>query len=346
MNKYRRRMTAYKKKAVTKQTMNNMRTRRYRPKRTYRRKYTKKCGEGSMLCGTSYGQAFKLNQTFQAIDPAGENDIFWDKDGLIVTSPAEISTTALRASPDEIIGLRERKKFYKHWKITGVKYHFYKDAMAANNGAVGYANYVDKYDGLQSKVVYNPLDEDVPMPIDSTAFSQQYADWIVQQKGQLLPTLNGKKKNVYTKAYMNKLVTFTNGQNENEEKQLVPFPWLNSELNATLLSSDLYSTGLCNTYIPRVQISPLLNNPTFTLLRAQTLPGQNARARLSQRFQWYCRIQLFWRLKGKYYDKDLVPSPSNAPVPAPEDVVEFPLAPSQEMINAVCEDLKMSDDDN
>jgi len=320
--------------------MSMRRTRRYRPKRTYRRTY-RRVGEGSMICGSSYGQAFKLSQEFEAINPDGSGSTLWDQDGQIITAPGQyIRSTNLRAAPDEIIGLRERQKFYKHWKITGVKYHFYKDSMGANNGAVAYTNYIDKYDNLQSKVIYNPLDEATPNA-SSAAHDQALADWITQQKGQLLPTINGRKKNIYCKAMMNKKVVFTNGDGENEEKQLVRFPWLNSDLNATSQSSDIYTTGLCTAFIPRIQIATLLNNPTYSLLGDSTAPGGDARRRLSQRFQWYCRIQLFWCLKGKYYNAEL-----GRPFIKSEDIVEHPIAPTQAEIEAAIDDLKMSDDEN
>lgn len=321
-----------------------MRTRRYRPKRTYRRTYKKRCGEGSVLSGNSYGDARILPQQFRVTKTDG-SDFWCDQNGNKEQGVFPgLTVTSLNITPGDCIGLRQRALLYKHFRITGVKWHFYKDALDGNNGSVAYANYHGQWDGLESKVVYNPNLE-VPPTIGD--FSTSAAQYVTQQKGKMLPTLNGGKKNVWTKAMMNKEVLFLDTTSTStNSKQLVKFPWLNCEPG--LFGTTQYSTGHVNVYMPSVDITRLLNNPTDAVL-GQESGGEQAAVsieafrKLTQKYQWYVRPQIFWQVKGKYYDNAL--KNFDAPVRA-EDIVEHPfkMEPLSQEIDQLNEDLKMSSD--
>ncbi len=299
-----------KKKMMMKRKSVPNRTRRYRPRRTYRRTYKRsKCGEGSVLTGNSYGKNQKLFQVFKITDTNGTT-LFFNQDGTILTPPfVGFQITKLKTIPGDHIGLVQRFRTNKYWRITGVKYHFYKDSTSPNNGAIAYANYNDEYDNLHSKVVYNPNLDTPPDP--GLTFRREFGNWLTQQKGQLLPTLNKMKKNVYCKAMMNKLVKYQSidGQERNE-KQLVPFPWINTEISN--LGTTEYATGFCDAYMPVISLVPLLQNPSFALLGADSQQGLEARLRVAQKFQWYYRVQCFWQVKGKYYDNVTQVTPPSA----------------------------------
>lgn len=306
-----------------------MRSRRYRPKRTYRRTYRKKLGEGSCLSGTSYGEPVKISQVFKYVKADGV-PIFWNEEGVQVSTGFQ--ATDLKVIPGSHIGLYQRLSLYKHWRITGVKYHFYKDSLSPDNGAVAYANYAGDFDALHSKVVYDPTLG--PAPGVGSNNAQQFGNWITQQKGKLLPTLRGRKKTVFCKATMLKKVEYRTASVgvDQAEEQLVKFPWLSSDP----VQSSKYSTGSCTVYMPIIEIKPLLNNPTEVTLTGIGTAAEEARKLLSARFQWYYRPQLYWQVKGKYYDGLLAGVPDIAD--KSEDIVEFPIKTEN-----VEDDLAMSD---
>ena len=245
------------------------------------------------MFGSSETLATKLNQVF--VITVNGADVFFNQNGSIVGTPFPVQPTELTVQPTEAIGLVQQERVHKHWKITGVTYKFYKDALSSNNGAVATANYQGTFDGRHSKAVYDSINQPAPNSINS--YSGQFDQWITQQKGRLLNTLNGKKCNIYCPARINRqefLLAANGGYTPVDN--LIKFPWLNESIFSD--EGQGFRTGQLTCYIPIIRINPLLAN-TFNV---DTSAG---RSQLAQKFQWYVRPVIHWAVKGKYYDNVL-----------------------------------------
>lgn len=272
-------------------------TRRYRPKVTTRRqrKYKRACGESSVLFGSSFTQPQKLNQLFFA---GGSK---WDQDGAAVSDASlTMATTNLLVAPSECIGLQERANIYKYFKITGVEYQFYKDSLSPNNGAYATANYTGEWDNKHSKMVYNYAVNGTP---NITAYTPEAGEWISQQNGRMLPTLNGRKKKYRCKPYIRVFRTVNVfGSSGTDVSHTERYPWLNieSDLNKNL------DTGNVDCWMPEVTLTPLLQGAASTY----DLTTDTGRTQFSAPFQWYVRAKISWAVKGKFYKSDLAFPPS------------------------------------
>lgn len=271
------------------------RTRRYRPKRTYRRKfrrYNRSVGEGYPVASKSECAPSKISQTF-VIEDANGDDVIWNQDGDIIAPGAQpdLQFTQLSINPDDCIGLTWRKKISKLWKITGVKYRFYTDGLSPNNGSIAAANLDGSWDPRHCKVIYNSISQTIPVIF---SYSSDADLWITQQKGQIIPALYGRNKNVWVPAMTNKQIQLQlGGSSYTDVDNLIRFPWLSSSVN-----NQNMSTGKCIVSMPQIRIKPLLGSTYDTT----TVSG---RLQLSQKFQYYYRPVIYWKVKGKYYDAAL-----------------------------------------
>lgn len=317
--KYTKKFTPKRRMTMKKKTVNSVRSRRYRPKRTYRRKYRRTAvGEGHPMFGYAKLRPGALSQVF-VVNVAG-NDNYFDQSGNMLTpgSFSPIRATVLAVNPDDAIGLSVREGLNKHWRIKYVQYEFYKDAISANNGAIATANYEGSFDMNHSKAIYDSIN--IPAPITASGYSDELDLWLTQQKGTLLNTLSGKYKKVYCPAMINKRIQLKDGVGNYQGcDQLIKFPWLNNDTrtNAT------YTTGQLTCYVPLIRIKPLLGN-TFDI------NNKSDRLAIAQKFQWLVRTKIRWEVKGKYY-KDELATRRAPPIVSPEDLLD---------------DLKLSDDES
>lgn len=247
------------------------------------------------MFGKSETLATKINQVF--VITVNGVDTFFNQNGSLLTpgSFSPLSITELTVQPSEAIGLVQQEKVHKHWKLTGVKYMFYKDALSSNNGSIATANYQGDFGPRHSKAVYDSINQPVP---GIGGYNGQIDQWLCQQKGRVLPTLNGKRCNIWCSARINRqdFLLAANG-GFTPVDTLIKFPWLNETLDGGVEGGG-FRTGQLTVYMPVIRINPLLAN-TFNI------DTDFGRTQLAQKFQWYVRPVIHWAVKGKYYDNIL-----------------------------------------
>lgn len=252
-------------------------------------------GEGSVLNGVSYTTPQTLVQRFVS------GDVAWNSDGTDTAIDGfTLTSTSMSVKPSDCIGLYERVKLYKHFRITGVEYEFYKDALSSNNGSYATGQYADEWDNKHSKLVYNSMG-DVDLGAKA-AYSTKNDMWLVQSKGQLLPTLNGRKKRVRVKPWVLKTETYS-ATGSGTVSRLVRYPWL-----STANFQNELLTGDADVFIPAIYLNPLLGSTAGNY----DLSSADGRIAFSSPFQWLVRAKIRWQVKGKYYDYSAI---SNVPDP-------------------------------
>lgn len=296
-----------KAKMASKRKTTNTRRRRlpYPARRPMRMMKRRTPGVGSVIQGTSVTQPRLLNQLFTA------GGIKWDQDGAVLSgSTNTIEQTQLEVTPDQIIDLVERQRVNKEFRITGVTYEFYKDALSSNNGAYGSASLTGNWDNKHSKMMYNTAVNAVP---NIQNYSAQADEYLSQQRGVVLPTINGKRKfcRVRPKIRLFRNVN-TTGSSAVDISQVQNYPWLNIEDD---LEKNL-ATANCHVFIPEVSLLPLLdtNAGTYDL---NTDAGRKA---FAAPFQWLYRVHITWQTRGKYFDSSLAFPPPTDEVDAMADL--------------------------
>lgn len=282
------------KKSKPKRGMRKKTVRSRKPKRTIRKSYSR-CGEGSLLTGWSKCQAIKLAQIFAIEGNNGSITYYTNEGAQISGNPPEMLTqTRVQVTPSQAFGLTVQKSVHKHWRINGVKYQFYKDSLDPNNGSIASANYIGSFTPMHSKAIYDPLNDALPLN-KRLNYSAQLDQWLSQQKGELLPTLNGKKKTIYCKSMVQKSIKLLGTAGYTDQDNLIKFPWINSGVENTFYAGQL------SCYIPVIKLKPLLSTGIY-----DTATGPGLRT-FFQKFQWYVTPTIHWSVKGKYYTDDAIP---------------------------------------
>lgn len=278
------------------------RTRRYRPKRTYRRRYRKHT-ESSTLTGVSYGDVFRCNQLYQGrFNDTESGIVVFDSNGNIYTGPNTASVNRFWIFANDIIGLQERLKLYKQYRIKKIEYQFYKEGLSANNGMIGTADYIGNWTTGHSKVIYNYTDNLEP---DGRIYTQNLQLYIDQLRGRHLNTLTGRKKTIAFKPTIIENAQFDSTSDGNVTVQkLSRFPWL--DVKKSLNTPTNIACGRGYTFIPMVDFTMNINNNTIPL----DLTTQEGRLAAVRPFQWYCRPKITWEVRGKYYSYTLAETPT------------------------------------
>lgn len=287
MWRYKRRKSLKKKLNAKRKAKTTYSQRRRR--RTYRYKARAKsryCGEGSVLTGYSVTEPTKLNQQFQ------DGYVKWDQNGDIVSDSNDtVFLSTLSVNPLTCIGLYERLKLYRYFRIVGVEYEFYKDSLQGT-GVVS-ASYAGEWDYHHSKLIYNENNDATP---GQGEYTQLEALKITQLKGVHLDTLKGRRKFVKVHPRVKKLTQLENyAGNYANVNTVSRYPWMET--------SDFglaFDTALVDVYIPLIALAAFFD-PTATAGQALESNTKKGRETEAAPFQWYVRAKIKWQLKGKYY---------------------------------------------